>query len=189
MKKVILFVAIGLCAYAGNVSAQRNAVKTNVVSLATTSINAAYELGLSDRTTLEIGASWNPWTFAGNKKFRHLMLQPEYRRWNCERFTRGFWGVHLLGGIYNVGHVKLPFGVYPGTKNHRYQGWFAGAGVSYGYDWYLTPHLNLEATVGVGYVHAYYKRYECTKCGAQLGSGTKNYFGPTKLAVNLVYLF
>jgi hypothetical protein len=191
MKKIILLVVVGvaLSAAGGRVSAQDNVVKTNAVAWATTSINAAYEAGLTDRTSLEIGASYNPWTFAHNKKFRHLMLQPEYRFWACDRFLRGFWGVHLLGGIYNVGHLKLPFNIYRGTRNHRYEGWFVGAGVSYGYAWYLAPHLNLEATAGVGYVRAYYKRYECGKCGAKMGNGHKNYFGPTKLAISLAYLF
>lgn len=189
MKKIILFVAVVLCAAAGRVSAQGNALKTNGFGWATTSVNAAYEAGLGERTTLELGVSYNPWTFAENKKFRHLMLQPEFRRWNCERFLRGFWGIHLLGGIYNVGHLKLPFDAYPKLERRRYQGWFIGGGVSYGYDWYLSPRLNLEATVGIGYVYVYYKEYECGKCGDRLGDGGKHYFGPTKLGLSLVYLF
>ncbi len=189
MKKVILLVAIVLSAAGGRVSAQGNALKTNALGWATTSANIAYEAGLSGRTTLELGLSYNPWTFAKNKKFRHLMLQPELRRWNCERFVRGFWGVHLLGGIYNVGHLKLPFKAYPRLRDHRYQGWFVGAGVSYGYDWYLSPRLNLEATAGIGYVLVGYNEFMCGKCGSKIGDGVKHYFGPTKLAVSLVYLF
>ncbi len=181
--------AVVLAAAGGRVSAQSNAVKTNALGWATTSANAAFETGLSNRTTLEIGASYNPWTFGENKKFRHLMLQPEFRRWNCERFIRGFWGVHLVGGIFNVGNVKLPFDAYPELKDYRYQGWFAGAGVSYGYDWYLSPRLNLEATAGAGYVYIDYKQYKCVKCGEKVGSDVKHYFGITKLAVSLVYLF
>ena len=189
MKKIILLAVAVLSVAGGRASAQGNALKTNAAGWATTSINAAYETGLSHRTTLEIGASYNPWTFGENKKFRHLMLQPEFRRWNCERFIRGFWGVHLLGGIYNVGHLKLPFDAYPDLEHYRYQGWFVGGGVSYGYDWYLSPRLNLEATAGIGYVLVNYKKYMCGKCGERVGDGVKHYFGPTKLAVSLVYLF
>ncbi len=189
MKKIILLLAVGSLLCANGAMAQQNAIKTNFVGWATTSINAAYEMGLAKKTTLEIGASYNPWTFKDNKKIRHWFVQPELRFWNCERFNRGFWGVHLIGGQFNVGGVKLPFGIYPGVEFNRYQGWALGAGVSYGYSWYLSPHLNFEATAGVGYVHANYKQYDCVKCGEKRGKGTKNYFGPTKLALNLVYLF
>lgn len=171
------------------VAAQDFALKTNAAGWAATTINAAFETGLGERTTLETGLYYNPWTFSHNKKIRHLFLQPEFRYWTCERFAGGFWGVHLLGGIFNAGGVKLPFGIIPALKKYRYQGWLIGGGVSYGYDWYLLPHLNLEATVGVGYLKVHHRRYECTRCGKKLNSGSEDYFGPTKLGISLVYLF
>jgi hypothetical protein len=58
--------------------------------------------------------------------------------------------------------------------------------VSYGYRWNFNRRLGLEATVGVGYVYMDYDRFECGNCGANLGHGTKHYFGPTKVGLNLV---
>lgn len=187
MKKIIVIAALLLAA--GAARAQNFAVKTNAVGWATKSINAAFEVGLGKRTTLELGGQYNPWSPTEFKRTRHWLAQPELRFWLCERFSRGFFGVHLIGGQFNVGGIDTPFDIFPTVKDFRYQGWVAGGGVSYGHDWYLSPHFNLEATAGVGYVHAKYSRYECRECGTKLDTGKKNYFGPTKLAVNLVYLF
>lgn len=190
MRKALLLLALIACATVTNrAQAQSQALKTNAVGWATTSINAAWEVGLSKKSTLEIGAQWNPWTFSNNKKVKHLMLQPEWRHWMCQRFSRGFFGVHALGGIFNMGGVKTPFNMLPEIRHNRLQGWFAGVGVSYGWDWVLAPHWNLEATAGVGYVYYKYEKFDCARCGDQIGKGHKNYFGPTKLGLSLSYLF
>ncbi len=46
--------------------------------------------------------------------FKHWLVHPEFRYWLCERFNGHFFGVHLLGGEYNISKVKLPFGPGPG---------------------------------------------------------------------------
>lgn len=165
------------------------ALKTNLLYDATTTFNLGMEFGLGRRTTLDISGNYNPWTFSNNRKFKHWMVQPEFRVWTCERFNGGFFGIHAFGGEMNIGGWDLPFGLYPNLKNHRYEGWFIGAGISYGYQWYLGPHWNLEATVGVGYLRFDYDRFDCVECGEKLGSGVENYFGPTKLGLSLIYLF
>ena len=53
----------------------------------------------------------------------------------------------------------------------------------------LGKHWNLEAEIGVGYAYTRYDKYMCPRCGSKVGSGHHNYFGPTKAAINLVYLF
>jgi hypothetical protein len=65
-----------------------------------------------------------------------------------------------MEGSYLAG-IKLPFGMYPGLKTHRYEGEFIGGGVSYGYQWVLSKHWNLEATLGAGYAYINYDRYQC----------------------------
>lgn len=64
-----------------------------------------------------------------------------------------------------------------------------GGGITYGYDWILSPHWNLEAAIGIGYARLWYKespRIPCEKC---YENKHKNYFGPTKAAVSLIYVF
>ena len=75
-------------------------------------------------------------------------------------------------------------------KDSRYQGWFMGAGVSYGYAWILGRHWNLEAEIGAGYSYTRYDRFRCAGCGKKVETDKPHhYVGPTKVAINLVYLF
>lgn len=98
-------------------------------------------------------------------------------------------GIHLLGGEFDAAGVDLPFGIFPELADYRFQGWMAGGGVSFGYQWLLSRHWNLEASLGVGYLYLEYDKYPCADCGTRLDKGHKNYLGPTKAAVSLVYMF
>jgi putative salt-induced outer membrane protein YdiY len=102
--------------------------------------------------------------------------------------------IKAIGGQYNIGGLKNGLKLF-GTDfsqltDYRFQGWFAGAGIGYGYSWILGRHWNLEAEVGVGYARAWYDKYPYEK-GSQaiLTDGTKDYWGITKLAISFVYLF
>ena len=48
--------------------------------------------------------------------------------------------------------------------------------------------MNLEATIGAGYVFWDYDRYDCVKCGDYHGGNTKGRFNLTKAGITLVYL-
>ena len=71
----------------------------------------------------------------------------------------------------------------------RFKGHFYGLGVSYGYQWILAKHWNLEGNIGVGYARVKYEQFECKTCGEKVSEGHKNYLGPTKAAISLIYLF
>ena len=166
MRKIIcvLFLFVGI-----SLSAQDVAVKTNLLYDVSTTINLGAEIGLSPKWTLDLSANYNGWTFGENKK--------------CH-----FVGAHLLGGQYNWGGIKLPFGLFDDLENHRYEGWYAGGGLVYGYQWLLGKRWSIEAIIGVGYIRAHYDKYECVHCGEWLGSGNKNYLGVTKAAISLIYI-
>lgn len=75
-------------------------------------------------------------------------------------------------------------------QDYRFEGWMLGAGVAYGYQWLLSKHWSIEAEIGIGYVYSRYDKYECPHCGDLLEENKPhNYFGPTKAAVNLIYVF
>ena len=240
------------------VSAQDMALKTNLLYDATTTINLGYEVALNKKTTLDIWVNYNPWTLghkwvgikgAGSEfveqresKLKHFMIQPEVRWWLCEKFNGHFFGVHLHGGLFNVGAMKMPFGwgeydlsEYPvemttaggqkvngiqyerGTKPYQglidkfgekyandqiiyanadrdgiytnsFEGWFIGAGVSYGYHWILNSRLSMEFTLGVGYAFLDYDKTRCTDCKQVIGEAKTHYFGPTRAGLSLVYM-
>ena len=176
-------------------SAQGFAIKTNLLFDATAPLNLGVEMGLAPHWTFDLSGNYHPWDLPSKPMFRHAMLQPELRYWFCDRFSRHFVAVHGIGGIYNVANLPTAGDKFFGKdltplSQYRYQGWFAGAGVAYGYDFILGEHWNLELEVGIGYIYSEYDKYECEKCGLQLAYREPvKFFGLTKAAVNFVYLF
>lgn len=174
--------------------AQTAAVKTNIVHDATTTLNAGIEFKLAPRWTVDLSGDLNPWTFSEDRKFKHWLLQPELRLWTCDAWTGHFFGLHALGGQFNAGGFDINANLL-GTdwsllKDHRYQGWMAGAGLAYGYSWILGQRWNLETEIGAGWVHAWYDTFRCSGCGKKIATDDQHdYFGVTKLSVSLVYLF
>lgn len=190
MKKLLIVIFLFLlCGIHTTVTAQEVGFKTNVLGWGTVSPNLGLEVGLGKKSTLDVYGSINPFRFSNGKQWKHWFVQPEYRFWPCERFHKHFWGVHLVGGEYNIAKVKMPFGAYKGLRDTRYQGWGLGAGVSYGYQWLLSRYWSMEATIGIGYIYSKYDRYPCAECGTKIESGKKHYVGPTKAAISLIYLF
>lgn len=161
---------------------------------ATTSIGVGVEAPLSHRWTLDVSGSYNGWTFSHGRRWKHLLLQPEARYWLCDNTGGHFVGFHLHGGQYNLGHLgnnlRLPGSNLARLGDYRYQGWFAGGGAAYGYAWILGRHWNLEGEIGLGYAYSQYDKFECAGCGRKVErSRSHHYVGPTKLALNLVYIF
>lgn len=177
------------------VKAQKVAIKTNLVYDATATINVDMEFGLAPKWSLDVSGNYNAWKINDTAaRWKHWAVQPEFRYWLCDRFSGHFFGLHLHGGQYNVGAIKNNFSYfgtdYSKLTDQRFQGWFAGAGIAYGYSWILGKHWNLEAEIGFGYSYTVYDRFECAGCGKKVEEGVDHhYVGPTKAAINLVYLF
>lgn len=165
------------------------AIKTNLALDAFRIPNLGLEVGLGKKITLEASVYYNPWKFSENKQLKLFMAQPEVRYWICDKFNGHFFGLHLHGGIYNTTGIQTPLSFWRDTKDYRYEGNFYGAGISYGYQFILGRHWNLEATIGAGYARINYRKYSCQGCGEKIGESAKNYFGPTKLAVSIIYIF
>lgn len=178
---------------ASQLRAQDWAIKSNIVYDATATINLGVEIGLAPKWTLDVSGNLNAWSKDENTRWKHWLVQPEARYWFCDRFSRHFIGFHALGGQYNFGGIDNNIS-FLGTNfkelsEKRYQGWGAGAGIAYGYAFILGKHWNLELELGVGYAYLNYDIFSCSGCGRNIGSGKHHYIGPTKAAINLVYLF
>lgn len=172
----------------GGKTLPRWVVKTNLLYDATATFNLGAEFRMGRKTTLDIPVNYNPWTFKNNRKWKHILVQPGFRWWlDEETFSGNFVGVHAHGAFYNVGN--LPHGPFSQhMKDHRFEGWLAGVGVSYGHRWnFRNPRWAVEAEIGVGYAYLWYDKFMCGQCGERLASETKHYVGPTKAAINLVY--
>lgn len=155
------------------------AIKTNLLYDATLTVNLGAELRVAPKWTIDLSGNINSWTLSNGRRWRHWMIQPEARRWTKEAFRGHFFAGHLFGGQFN----------YSFDGRQRRQGWAAGLGVGYGYAWQFGRRWGLEAEIAVGYTRYSYDKYPCTNCGRVIASHNKNYFGPTKAAINLVYRF
>lgn len=182
MKKFILTYIICIF-FLPFITAQQVAVKSNLLYDITSTINLGLEIGLAPKWSLELPVNYNPWEFSDNKKFKHWLIQPELRYWLCERFNGHFVGLHGHAAGYNVGGIKLI-----GLEEHRYEGHLYGAGLSYGYQWILNKRWSIEATLGIGYAYLDHSKYPCDKCAGKIGDYTKNYFGPTKAGITIIYI-
>lgn len=179
---------LALCWSAG-AQAQDFALKTNMLHWATTTPNLGLEASMGRKHSVQLFYGLNPWKSTGGQTLRHWVLQPEYRYWFCESFNGWFLGAHLMGGEFNAGNVELPFHVLPDLKDHRYQGWYVGGGVTVGYQWMISRHWNFEASLGLGYDYIKYDKFKCGVCGERVQSSDAHYWGPTKAALSFLYIF
>jgi len=161
-------------------------VKSNLLYWATTSPNFGVEFRVAPRWTLEGTVGWNPWAFSGQRTLEHWLVKPEARYWFCRAFEGGFLGMHLLYGQFDAGN--LPMFNRQAIYDHTYDGRGAGAGLTGGYHFPLGRRWGLELSAGAGYLYLDYDKYRCEACRDYVGHYRRNWFGPTKAALNFIYL-
>lgn len=168
-------------------------IKTNALYWLTTTPNLSVETALSDKLSLDIASNFNPWKFGNQARFQHFLIQPELRYWFDKPMKGHYVGFHAHYLHANVGFIDATLIGTPINfrlrflPNFRKEGNIYGLGVSYGYSWYLSTKWRLEGVASIGYAHLKYNTY--TKNGYKLPwFDYYNYVGPTKLAINLVYV-
>ena len=200
MKRLLFILLLALVGFVGKADAQQVALKTNALYWATTTPNLGMEVGLGRRTTIDLMAGYNPFTLNKelNKKVKHISLMPEVRYWFCESFNGHFIGINGNYSQFNVSAIPVPnvfFDIMAPShevgdpKTTRNQGWAAGAGITYGYQWILGKRWNLEATLGLGYWYTVYDQFESRKCGLFQNTIERHMVGPTRCGLSFIYLF
>jgi outer membrane protein OmpA-like peptidoglycan-associated protein len=155
---------------------------------ATATVNIGFELKTGGRTSLDLPLNFNMWNFGGTEQraWKHVMLQPALRVWVRKAFDGHFFGVHGHWGAYMI--AGLPVSDY--MRGHHFEGDLVGGGISWGYRWKIGEQWDMETELGVGYARLKYKEYRwCGDCSEYQNDVSKNYFGPTKIALSLVYNF
>lgn len=165
-------------------------VKTDLLyAAASQAVNAAAEIAVGRKTTLELSLGGNFWNKSGdkrdNRKLWHVMVRPEFRYWLCERFNGHFLGVNATYGRYDISRHNM---LWMFDKEFRYDGNAWGAGITYGYHYMLNKRWGLELTVGVGFAAMSYDKYESKRNGALIEHENDFYFGPTRAGISIVYL-
>ena len=168
--------------------AQKATIKTNALYWATTTVNLGTEIGLGPKSTLNLSGAWNPWEFKNDKTFKHWMVSPEFRWYMKDRFNGHFLGLNMIYGQGELQGFNM-FVLYKSiSPDVRYKGWMTSAALSYGYQWAIGKHWNMEATVALGLVYMNYDAYNPVN-NMRTGSGDKLMVLPTKLALNFIYVF
>lgn len=191
LSRILTAIILALTVAAPAASAREIAAKSNLLYDATATLNLGAEFGVAPRWTVDIAGNLNAWKF-GTHSWRHAMIQPEARYWLVDNMGGHFLAANVMVGYFNAGHFDSPLGFlgwhWEYLNSHRFEGWAYGIGIGYGYSFILSRHWNLELEATVGYINTNYDRY-IYEGNIFDGHHTRNYFGPTKLAVNLCYIF
>ncbi len=190
-----LLLALGIFALnsaTSKIYAQKISIKTSFAHWTVpVTPNIGVEFALNNRLSIELTGGLNPRLpkeIFKNKYAHHWILQPELRFWFCEVMNGHFIGAHAHVAQYNVGGWNIPIGRLKVFKDDKFQGFLYGAGLSYGYQWVLSPRWNFELNLGGGYARIQYDKYPCVTCGARIDQGHYNYWGITKAAISFIYV-
>lgn len=174
-------------------SAQTVAVKTNLLYWMAATPNIGAEVALSPHSTLGATMNINRWTIGADNKIQHFFIRPEYRYWVTGKYTRLYFGIHVMAGNLEVGGFRIPFigdHLFSGLSSKYYKGSFFAGGASIGYQFYVSPHWNLEISAGAGLARFNYHTEPVKNSGNKTYKNTVRYLPiPTEVGISFVYLF
>lgn len=179
MRKKFFFLGIllGVCLAS---PAQFYSARTNLIGLATGNINLEGSMTLNRRWSLHLPVQYNPFVFKDNRQFRNLTVMPGVRYWFVESYSNFFVGMNTLASGYSIGGY--------GTRNVMREKATASASPS-ARPTPLSKTWNIEWELGGAAVWARYNEYRCRECGAFLGRKHGWYLIPSRVALNMIYLF
>ncbi len=159
-------------------------IKTNALEVAMLIANIGVEFRITPRVSFDMIWHYSPYDyFVSDRKIRLDAIQPEVRFWWGEALVKGhFVGLHVPVAGFNI---QLNDKSRYQDPNHA----LCGMGLSYGYAMPLDKQgrWGIEFTVGVGYVDVKYDVYSGKCNGAYLRTERRNYFGVTRLGVDISY--
>ena len=95
----------------------------------------------------------------------------------------------LTGHHIGVYGQMITYDFETGNKGYLGDRWTYGGGVEYGYSLPIKKRINIDFTVGVGYLSGEYKEYlPMEDCYVWQATKNRKWFGPTKAEISLVWL-
>ena len=183
--------------YVKNKPVHGPALRTNLLWWGVGAPNLGAEFPIGEHWSLGIDGGFKSWDrfFSNDKsasprRWRHFAVVPDARWYSREVGSGFFLDANLLYAHYNIGNVKMPFGLYKSLQTDYRQGNLLGGGLTAGYVWNLGPNWRLEAHAGAAvgpYRHdTYYIDQKCRNCiiGSEKGVGVV-----PKLGLSVVYAF
>lgn len=162
------------------------AVKTNALLNLIAIPNAGVEISLGNRWSMAVNGHYAWWKSEPKHWFwRTYGGDIDLRRWfGNKKANSALTGHHV--GIYGQ---MLTYDFATGGRGYLADKWSYGTGVEYGYSLPLRKRLNLEFSLGVGYLGGEYMEYLPME-EHYVWQATKNrhWFGPTKAGISVVWL-
>lgn len=164
--------------------------KTNLLFDAVTALNVEVEVPIANRFSV-VAEDVFPWWETGNKYcFQMWEMGLEARYWfkpweskSTEKMRGWFAGVYGMSSMYD----------FQIDRSLDYQGEYWSAGITGGYVMPIgrRKRVNLEFSVGLGYLQTQYRHYMPTITYDKLirdryNDGKASYWGPTKAKVSLI---
>lgn len=162
------------------------AVKTNMLYDAFLVPNIGVEFYLGDYWS--VGANWMYAWWHSNRHHNYWRTYGgdlEVRRWfGSKADEKPLTGHHV--GVYGQ---MLTYDFELGGRGYLGDRWSWGVGVSYGYSLPVAKRLNIDFTIGIGYLRGEYKEYKpIDGCYVWQATKMRNWIGPTKAEISLVWL-
>lgn len=159
------------------------AIKTNLLYLAALAINVEGEYYFNKKYSINLEWQYAWWQKSQKHKYyRIAAISPEFRYWFGKRGggLGHFTGVYAMGGLY-----EFMKGEYSTGRQGEF---FIAAGLSYGYTFKLNRIMNLELSLGLGYLLTEYREYHYDdNCYVYDMTKRYSYFGITKAKASLVF--
>lgn len=161
------------------------AVRTNLLYDAMLLPTIGMEWRVNPDWGIKLDGSLAWWGGSKDKVQKMWLLNPEVR-WYLLRDRRFYVGASGSYGEYNI--YKYPVGSLF-SKDTGYQGSVWSAGLTVGYQLYLSRHFSVDFNLGLGYTRSEYDSYGMTD-GVRVYKAkdqAKNFWGPTQAGISLVW--
>lgn len=161
------------------------AVRTNLLYDAFLTPTLGVEWRINRNIGIKLDGSLAHWGDEHGKVQKMWLVNPEIR-WYMLENKRFYMGASANFGEYNI-YKYMVGGLFSGDTG--YQGDLWGAGLTVGYQLYLSRSFSLDFNLGLGYTHLKYDSFTMsgeTRVSKEKDK-SKDFWGPTQVGVSLVW--
>lgn len=168
------------------------ALKTNMLFDAALVPNIGFEASFGRSWSLTADWMFARWSKESSHRFWHINGgEIEIRRWlNCP--PPGGYAPWLSGHHFGLYAQTFTYDIaLSSDKGQKSSGSPSyGFGISYGYSLPVSRSLNIDFTIGVGYVGGTYEKYHYDDgCYVWNSTNKRKYIGPSRAEISLLYIF
>ncbi len=122
-----------------NIYAQRIAVSTNLVEIASLSPSVGIDVATGFHSTISFNTSFAPWKISKQFYNKHISLDLEYKYWFQQALYAHYISINSIASSY---HIKL--------CKKELKGQLIGLGLGYGYSFVINKHFNIIPHIAFG---------------------------------------